>query len=257
MHWLISATAFSLKAKYTNPGCAINLHYPRHPRDPRWYTVPYFQVFKCSLRHASPWGGKERRDFRFIIHSSPIYEHSCSHRRMQRRPLCSLCACRDGLSNAVAPTPPIPTPHESAWPRLHPEARAVREMMKWQKRKGGEWGTQASQVHSYQEKWESKPPDSFYTAISLFRGSHPMPAGREARRGDVNAAAAFSLNFYAALLPSKVMHGSPRADFPAVTASNSNPRAPEEETKEWLWSRRQEQEATEKLWSWGLVSPHP
>lgn len=63
-----------------------------------------------------------------------------------------------------------------------------------------------------------------------------MPSGREAQRGEVNAAAAFSLNFYAALLPSKVMHGPPRTKFLALTALNSNPHVPEEKQrhKEWL-----------------------
>lgn len=59
-----------------------------------------------------------------------------------------------------------------------------------------------------------------------------MPSGREAQRGDVNAAPAFSLNFYAALLPSKVMQGPPRTNCLALTASNSKiPVPPKEEQR--------------------------
>lgn len=94
--------------------------------------------------------------------------------------------------------------------------------------------TEKRQVHSYQKKKKKRVRKQTYRQLlqlSLCSDSCPMPSGREAQRGEGNAAEAFSLNFYAALLPSKVMNGPPRTNFLALTVSNSNPHAPKGEKR--------------------------
>lgn len=83
-----------------------------------------------------------------------------------------LCACSEDSALQLPPQPQFPM---ACMTRPVPSRR---EMMKWQTGEGGERGTRESQVHSYHQKRESKPTDSFYIAASLLRDSCPMLSGR-------------------------------------------------------------------------------
>jgi len=117
-----------------------------------------------------------------------------------------------------------------------------------------------SQVHRYKKKKrEIKQTLQQLLQQSLCSDSCPMPSGREAQRGELHAAAAFSLNFYAALLPSKVTHSPPRTNFLTLTALNSNPHVPAEEQrhKELLGGAGDDREELQKNLYPQICNSHP
>lgn len=141
-----------------------------------------------------------------------------------------LCASREEFRAQFLLCPQFPMVHMTQrMPRRY-HHKGDDEMA--ERRGKGVKHTEKSWVHSYQKTKVRKKTHQQLLQQSLCSDRCPMPSGREAQRGEVNAAAAFSLNFYAALLPSKVMHDPPRTNFLALTASNSTIPVPPKWSKD-------------------------
>lgn len=127
---------------------------------------------------------------------------------------------------------------QSVWPERWPEETTVREA--WTGEKGRQ-GSEACRKESGSQQWNNLEKAKLltaFTAIALLRQlSHAVwKWHREVKLMPLQ----FSLNFYAALLPSKVMHGPPRTKFYGLIALNSNPHVPEEQQRHKELLREQE-----------------